>query len=240
MKKNWWKWALGVFGVLIVVSILVEDPEQNAKATAEPPPRIVLELDAPAAVVRGDVVELAGSVVPARAIVEVAVGDGGFERAEVRSGGQFSVRVALPEIGENELTTSVRLGSRRAVSVRNVVERRLSAAEVAAKRERIRRRRAAAERERLRREAARIERAERRAARRAAAEQRRADLEAEEAEQEEQASGCDPNYSGCVPVASDVDCEGGSGDGPAYTGVTTVIGTDIYDLDSDSDGTACE
>ena len=28
-------------------------------------------------------------------------------------------------------------------------------------------------------------------------------------------SGCDPNYSGCVPIASDVDCAGGSGDGPA-------------------------
>src|SRR5690606_30166221 len=30
-------------------------------------------------------------------------------------------------------------------------------------------------------------------------------------------SACDPNYSGaCVPIASDVDCGGGSGDGPAY------------------------
>src|SRR5690349_14207458 len=28
---------------------------------------------------------------------------------------------------------------------------------------------------------------------------------------------CDPNYSGaCVPIASDVDCLGGSGNGPAY------------------------
>ena len=30
-------------------------------------------------------------------------------------------------------------------------------------------------------------------------------------------AGCDPNYSGaCVPIASDVNCAGGSGDGPAY------------------------
>jgi hypothetical protein len=43
-----------------------------------------------------------------------------------------------------------------------------------------------------------------------------------------------------VPIASDVDCAGGSGDGPAYTGPVTVTGSDIYDLDSDSDGTACE
>jgi hypothetical protein len=54
-------------------------------------------------------------------------------------------------------------------------------------------------------------------------------------------SGCDPNYTGCVPVASDVDCAGGSGNGPAYaTGPVTVIGSDIYDLDSDGDGVACE
>ncbi|MFK0009248.1 hypothetical protein ACIQTZ_19590 [Paenarthrobacter sp. NPDC090520] len=54
-------------------------------------------------------------------------------------------------------------------------------------------------------------------------------------------SNCDPNYSGCVPIASDVDCAGGKGNGPAYVrGPVTVIGTDIYDLDSDGDGIACE
>ncbi len=57
-----------------------------------------------------------------------------------------------------------------------------------------------------------------------------------------QAAGCDPNYSGaCVPVASDVDCAGGSGNGPKYVrGPVHVIGTDIYDLDRDGDGVACE
>jgi uncharacterized protein YabE (DUF348 family) len=55
------------------------------------------------------------------------------------------------------------------------------------------------------------------------------------------ASNCDPNYSGCVPIASDVDCAGGSGNGPAYVdGPIRVTGTDIYDLDSDGDGIACE
>ncbi len=54
-------------------------------------------------------------------------------------------------------------------------------------------------------------------------------------------SNCDPNYSGCVPIASDVDCAGGSGDGPAYvSGPITVIGSDIYGLDRDKDGIACE
>lgn len=53
--------------------------------------------------------------------------------------------------------------------------------------------------------------------------------------------GCDPNYSGCVPIASDVDCAGGSGNGPAYVrGPVEVIGRDIYGLDADHDGVGCE
>lgn len=55
-------------------------------------------------------------------------------------------------------------------------------------------------------------------------------------------SSCDSNYSGaCVPVARDVDCSGGSGNGPAYvSGPVTVIGNDIYGLDRDGDGVACD
>ncbi|MFN0113842.1 MAG: hypothetical protein ACKVPY_04110 [Paracoccaceae bacterium] len=57
-----------------------------------------------------------------------------------------------------------------------------------------------------------------------------------------QADDCDTNYSGvCVPVASDVDCARGSGNGPAYVdGPVLVIGTDVYGLDRDGDGVACE
>jgi hypothetical protein len=52
---------------------------------------------------------------------------------------------------------------------------------------------------------------------------------------------CDPNYGGCVPIAYDVDCAGGSGDGPAYVqGPVRVIGDDIYDLDYDNDGWGCD
>ena len=48
----------------------------------------------------------------------------------------------------------------------------------------------------------------------------------------EQGSNCDSNYSGvCVPIASDVDCEGGSGNGPEYvSGPVTVVGDDVYEL----------
>lgn len=58
----------------------------------------------------------------------------------------------------------------------------------------------------------------------------------------EPSSECDPNYAGaCLsPTASDYDCEGGSGDGPEYTGTVAVVGEDHYGLDSDSDGTGCE
>lgn len=55
-------------------------------------------------------------------------------------------------------------------------------------------------------------------------------------------SSCDPNYSGaCVPIASDVDCAGGSGNGPAYvSGPVRVVGNDIYGLDRDGDGVGCD
>ena len=57
----------------------------------------------------------------------------------------------------------------------------------------------------------------------------------------ESESQCDPNYSGCVPIASDVDCAGGRGNGPAYVkGPVTVIGKDIYKLDGDHNGIGCE
>ncbi|RYH97325.1 MAG: hypothetical protein EON48_18430 [Acetobacteraceae bacterium] len=56
------------------------------------------------------------------------------------------------------------------------------------------------------------------------------------------AQDCDANYGGvCVPVASDVDCAGGSGNGPAYVeGPVYIIGDDVYGLDRDGDGVACE
>jgi hypothetical protein len=60
-------------------------------------------------------------------------------------------------------------------------------------------------------------------------------------EEEPAAEECDPNYSGCLdPNASDYDCEGGSGNGPDYTGEVQVLGVDHYGLDADGDGVGCE
>jgi resuscitation-promoting factor RpfB len=56
------------------------------------------------------------------------------------------------------------------------------------------------------------------------------------------AAGCHASYTGaCVPIASDVDCAGGRGNGPAYVrGPVRVVGPDVYKLDRDGDGIACE
>lgn len=53
-------------------------------------------------------------------------------------------------------------------------------------------------------------------------------------------AGCHASYDPCVPVTSDVDCEGGSGNGPSYSGRVRVIGPDEYDLDRDGNGIGCE
>ena len=59
---------------------------------------------------------------------------------------------------------------------------------------------------------------------------------------EQSSPACDPSYEGaCLdPNASDYDCEGGSGDGPEYTGTVQVEGDDHFGLDRDGDGIGCE
>ncbi|HEY7950237.1 MAG TPA: hypothetical protein VID51_05320 [Solirubrobacterales bacterium] len=126
-------------------------------------------------------------------------------------------------------------------------EARQQAALEAQQRQQLREARRTAVRERhaaARRRALHIEAARRRARQLAARERAREESEAlEEAEAGEvESSECDPSYSGaCLdPYSSDYDCEGGSGDGPDYTGPVAVVGDDHYGLDSDSDGYACE
>jgi hypothetical protein len=52
---------------------------------------------------------------------------------------------------------------------------------------------------------------------------------------------CTPGYSPCIPPGPDVDCAGGSGNGPRYVqGPVIVNGGDPYGLDSDHDGIGCE
>jgi hypothetical protein len=52
---------------------------------------------------------------------------------------------------------------------------------------------------------------------------------------------CTPGYVQCLPPASDYDCSGGPGNGPAYVdGPVKVTGSDPYGLDADGDGIGCE
>jgi hypothetical protein len=55
------------------------------------------------------------------------------------------------------------------------------------------------------------------------------------------AASCTPGYRPCIAPGSDVDCAGGSGNGPRYVrGPVYVTGSDPYGLDADGDGVACE
>jgi micrococcal nuclease len=47
-------------------------------------------------------------------------------------------------------------------------------------------------------------------------------------------------YDPCIGPGPDVDCAGGSGNGPRYSGPVRVYGSDPYGLDSDGDGHGCE
>jgi hypothetical protein len=52
---------------------------------------------------------------------------------------------------------------------------------------------------------------------------------------------CTPGYDPCIPPGDDVDCAGGSGNGPRYVeGPVYVTGSDPYGLDTDHDGVGCE
>jgi hypothetical protein len=103
-----------------------------------------------------------------------------------------------------------------------------------AERARSRRKRAQARRERARRARA-VARSRR---------ERRGQIDALAApppSEAESGSNCHPSYEPCLDAnAGDYDCDGGSGDGPGYTGTVAVKGPDEYDLDSDADGTGCD
>ena len=53
---------------------------------------------------------------------------------------------------------------------------------------------------------------------------------------------CHPAYKGvCLPVYDDIDCYGGGGKGPVFVkGPFAYEGKDVYGLDRDGNGIACE
>jgi hypothetical protein len=120
----------------------------------------------------------------------------------------------------------------------------ISHSDAQAQRQAAKRRAARRHRAQVRAHRAAIRRAHRAAVRQRHAEAAQAHRQemAEAREREEEESECDPNYAGaCLdPYSSDYDCEGGSGDGPDYTGEVVVVGEDHYDLDLEEDGLGCE
>ncbi|HEX5928043.1 MAG TPA: hypothetical protein VFY48_01485 [Solirubrobacterales bacterium] len=116
---------------------------------------------------------------------------------------------------------AARVGLRRATRELRAAEALLADAE-------------AEERRSTRRLAAQVAREEREAAREEARAEREAEELAEEESNEVVPSGCDPNYSGCVPpYPPDADCD--------EVGETvTVLGEDPHGLDADGDLVGCE
>lgn len=57
-----------------------------------------------------------------------------------------------------------------------------------------------------------------------------------------QAKQCHPAYKGvCLPIVDDIDCYGGGGKGPVFVkGPFSYEGDDVYGLDRDGNGIACE
>jgi resuscitation-promoting factor RpfB len=57
----------------------------------------------------------------------------------------------------------------------------------------------------------------------------------------QQPTGDCQGYSPCIPPGPDVDCLGGTGDGPRFvSGPVRVTGSDPYGLDGDGNGVGCE
>jgi hypothetical protein len=240
-KPPWWQWVLGGIVCLLIVSAIFggEDEPSSSDATGQraseesaaaetaseatttttPAQPAATAADARAAVDRGayaQAVELAsplgtGTAGLIRNRIANRIARGAL--SAVQSGDRSRAKSLLARADRYPTTASTR---------RARVSYRAAQARVVARREQ--RRLAAAQR-------ASALAAKKEAARVAAAE-----------EDEPAGSDCDSSYTGaCLdPSSSDYDCEGGSGDGPSYTGTVQVVGDDHFDLDRDGDGTGCD
>ena len=144
MKKNWWKWALGAFALLVVIGAILPEPEES-RTEDKPPPRVAMKLETVPFSVTGRKTVVDGTVKPARAAVEL---DG--EPVEVATDGTFSLALIHGRHGDFDYAVSATMRGHRTDSESLNVTRKLTEAEIAAKRERARQRRIAAAEERER------------------------------------------------------------------------------------------
>jgi hypothetical protein len=232
-KRPWWQWLIGGLVALVVVGALLGDEDKTSTSTVT-----VTQPASPAAaetvaVAPEEPAEPQETIADARSAadsgdyaraVTIAAAIGPVQRAAIRR--RIANRIA------RSARAAVRAGDRARAS-------RLIARATRFPTTSLTRQARASYR------AARARAAQRVAARRLAAEQRRAAAAAKKAAAEaapDASANCDPNYEGaCLdPSSSDYDCEGGSGDGPDYTGAVRSVGSDPFDLDRDGDGVACE
>jgi Glucodextranase, domain B len=230
-----WSWIIAGFIVLVVIAAAVPadengSPEPSKSERAVPAKFVGLRVSG-VRVGYSETVTVTGMVDPPNASVTVN------GRAVDVSNGRFRTRVN-PEAatfgGASEpIEVHARAPGYKPRQEFVDVEHKLTRAMIARHRAQVRARKARA------RAAARLRR-ERERQQGIQAQQEQQQREAQQ-QQEPQAQ-CHPAYDPCLdPNASDYDCEGGSGDGPKYTGPVTVKDpSDSYDLDRDGDGHGCD
>jgi hypothetical protein len=224
-KRPWWQWVLaGFVGLLILGAVVGDDDEDTATMTST-----VTVTQPASSATTTTTTESAESITDARE----AVDDGDYARAVaiaavLGSSEEDAIRRRIANMLARRALAAVRAGDRgTASSVLRQADRYPNTRQLTQARASYRAAKArAAERARAKRLAA--------EQRREAAAQRRRDAEAAEQAESEAGSGCDPNYSGCVPAyPPDVNC-------PEVDGPVQVTGSDPHGLDRDGDGVACE
>jgi hypothetical protein len=223
-KRPWWQWVLAAIAALLILGALFGGDDKQETAT-ETKTATVLQPAPPTETTT--TAEAAQTITDARTAVDdddyahavaVAAALGASEEEAIR-------RRIANRLGRRALS-AVRFGDRssagallrQAGGYPRTQQLTLARASYRAAKDR------AAARARTQRLAAAQRRRARREAQAAAAEQA----------QPETGSGCDPNYSGCVPAyPPDVNC-------PEVDGPVQVKGSDPHGLDRDNDGAACE
>jgi hypothetical protein len=248
-RRRWFVISAGIVLLLVVIAAVTEDPDKprDRAATSGPTPTpTVTPTPDPATAARTKATELVadGHYLKAVALLEAA----GLDQAAARvgrRGGQVLQLRARRALAAGRFATAKTI----AIAARDLHRSPAATALIATATTKLAQARAAA---RLAKNRATCTRVEKVAVRTATgvppgcdafAAQVAEERAAEEAEAAEAAPpDCDPNYAGaCLdPNSSDYDCEGGSGDGPDYTGTVRVVGDDPYDLDRDGDKVACD
>ena len=226
--RPWWQWAIGAFVVLVIFVAIFGDDNASTTSTST----VTVTQAAPPAQADTTAEPAAATITDARAAADAGDYATAVDiAATLGSDAEVTIRHRIANRIARRALAAVRAGDRglaKTLLVRadefptTALTRQARSSYRAAKAR-------AAERARARRLAA--------EQRREAAAQRRLEEQPAPAAPPEPSgsgSGCDPNYSGCVPAyPPDVNC-------PEVDGPVQVLGSDPHGLDRDGDGVACE